>query len=66
MPITKLKGDSEGGLLDNLLNKGKMPDVNVTLSTQTLKELGLMLASVIIVSAIIIIIVNAIFKTLTK
>lgn len=60
--ITKLKGDSKGGFLDSLLNKNQLPDVNVTLSKETLINLGVML----VVSVSILLLLNFILKQMLK
>jgi hypothetical protein len=62
MSVNKLKGDQEGGILDMLVNKGKLPEVSVTLSTETIITLGVMT----VIAALIIILFNAIIKTLMK
>lgn len=63
MPSTTvLKGDGVGGFLDKLINKGQLPEVNVTLSKETLIGLALM----IIVAAVIIILLNAVIKMIVS
>jgi len=60
--ITKLKGDSKGGFLDSLINKNSLPDVKVTLSNETLVNLGI----TIVVSISILILFNIILKQIFK
>lgn len=52
----------KGGLLDMLVNKGTLPEVSVSISKESLIALGLM----IIISAVIILLINAILKHLLK
>ena len=58
----KLKGDSKGGFLDMLINKNQLPEVNVTLSKETLIQLGLM----IVISISILLLLNVILKQAFK
>lgn len=62
MPVNKLKGDQEGGILDLLVNKGKLPEVTVTLSNETIITLCVGAT----IAALIIILFNAIIKTVMK
>lgn len=62
MATTKLQGDRSGGLLDLLVNKGQLPDVNVVISKETLVQLGVML----VLAFTILILINYILKHLLK
>lgn len=55
---TVLKGNKEGGLLDMLINKGTLPEVKISMTNETFIAIGL----TIVISAIIVILINAIVK----
>lgn len=59
---TVLKGNKSGGLLDLLVNKGTLPDVNVSITKETSIHLGVML----VLSFTILILINYILKHLLK
>ncbi len=52
----------KNGLVDNLLNKGSLPTVQVEVSNNTLIQLGIM----IVISGIIVVLVANIFKAIQK
>lgn len=54
----KLQGDKKGGLLDMLINKNQLPEVSVTLSKETIFQIGLML----VISISILILLNIVVK----
>jgi len=52
------KTGTGGGLLDNLINKGTLPKVEVEITTGTLVSLGI----TIVLAAVIVLLINAIIK----
>lgn len=55
---TVLKGNAAGGLLDNLLNKGSLPSVNIKIEKETMVSLGIM----IVISITIVVLIQHILK----